>query len=229
MRFFSTICHESVYILLVAIVVISDAGRIAGVYYQERNDASTDIGNATRQSSKENGSTIRLTRSVSQKCLRRKCKNGGSAAENENEKCVCVCKTGFVGKRCQFPDPCRICEHGGTAKVNKEDKCVCDCLFGYRGHRCQATMSLEETGGCTPVFECENGITPMCPKDTCCNCDRCTPPDPDSLLFPVPQRCACPITFTRTCGRQKNSSYPSTEMLNTFVKGCLHNFKYKKS
>ncbi|XP_029440386.1 neurogenic locus notch homolog protein 1-like [Rhinatrema bivittatum] len=95
------------------------------------------------------------------RCLnaRDPCANGGTCLSLQNGTDACRCDSGFVGERCQFPDPCLPgrCRNGGTCAALLRPSSAgfsCACLPGFTGEECQGMLG----DACFPQ-PCRNGGT----------------------------------------------------------------------
>uniref|UniRef100_A0A3Q3GPB0 Neurogenic locus notch homolog protein 1 n=1 Tax=Labrus bergylta TaxID=56723 RepID=A0A3Q3GPB0_9LABR len=91
-----------------------------------------------------------------------------------NCKCVNLCRDGYVGSRCQFPDPCTSspCMNGGACRAVTKGNTVdfnCTCKLGFNGHRC--VTPIDNVCISSP---CRNGGTCELESLTTYKC-RCPP------------------------------------------------------
>ena len=93
------------------------------------------------------------------KCQSTFCRNGGSGFR-ENGRCICACRGGFAGEKCDVPISnffaclgAEVCENGGTCMELNNTK-VCSCPLNYVGRTCNIRVS-EEINPCKG-FSCEN-------------------------------------------------------------------------
>lgn len=116
------------------------------------------------------------------------CQNNGKCTEKPNGEAKCVCKSGFIGDRCEINhDYCAdlACEHGNCEFSHKG--LICKCHPGYLGSRCHLKpcdyMPCPENKECVNVLskavtrasfacECKTGFTGV---DCAVKIDPCEP------------------------------------------------------
>uniref|UniRef100_A0A3Q0QX00 Neurogenic locus notch homolog protein 1 n=1 Tax=Amphilophus citrinellus TaxID=61819 RepID=A0A3Q0QX00_AMPCI len=135
---------------------------------------------------------------------------------------VSRCRDGFLGNRCQFPDPCTSspCANSGICRAMLRGNTVdflCTCKPGFTDHRCQTdispcTSSLCRNGG-TCDFDALEGYICRCPPGwlgkQCERADPCTSnPCANSgqcSVFQSQYICTCTPFFTgKTCAQDVN-------------------------
>ena len=85
------------------------------------------------------------------KCEPNPCQHNGQCSQSANSF-SCACTTGWVGKTCQFEDPCinNQCENGATCKVNEQfGNFLCACPEYFTGVVCETSLTTSNQGNRT--------------------------------------------------------------------------------
>ncbi|KAL7676433.1 hypothetical protein ACOME3_002686 [Neoechinorhynchus agilis] len=158
------------------------------------------------------------------KCNVNNCENYGDCRYDTRLKrldTICICKSGFIGSRCQFINPCAtnhsylsVCLNGGrcipigSELTGYEAKCLCPS--GYKGDFCENIFSAECTeqvcnGGVCQYRKNKTEIFCDCPLgrhgDRCQYIDHCylgNPCQNDGICMMLANeyKCSCLIGWT---------------------------------